>query len=118
MAIGEAYVELAKSHPAHCELMFRVDVVDPTDPDLVAAGRAAYGVLEDTVRALLADEGLDTDLDHATWLCWSAMQGLVTLEPKIALLKKAKGGADVSTRDLVRHFTQLILDGLRHAAPT
>lgn len=115
MAIGEAYVELAKSHRAHCELMFRVDVVDTADPDLVAAGRAAYGVLEDTVRALITDEGLDAELDHATWLCWSAMQGLVTLEPKIALLNKAKGGAEISTRELVRRFAQLILDGLRHA---
>jgi AcrR family transcriptional regulator len=114
-AIAEAYVELARSHRAHCELMFRVDVVDAADPELVAAGRAAYGVLEDAVRALIADEGLGVDLDHATWLCWSAMQGLVTLEPKIALINRAKGGADVSTRELVARFSQLILNGLRHA---
>jgi AcrR family transcriptional regulator len=115
MAIGEAYVALARSHPAHCELMFRVDIIDTTNPGLLAAGRAAYGVLEDAVARVIAAEGLDADLDRATWLCWSAMQGLVTLEPKIALLNRAKGGADVSTRELVRHFTQLIVDGLRHA---
>jgi len=115
MAIGEAYVELAKSHPAHCGLMFRVDIVDTHDPDLVAAGLAAYGVLEDAVRAVLMSEGLGAHLDDATWLCWSAMQGLVTIEPKLALLNRAKGGAEVSTRDLVRRFTELILDGLRHA---
>ena len=31
-AIGQAYVALGRSNHAHCEVMFRTDVVDPDDP--------------------------------------------------------------------------------------
>lgn len=116
-AIGVAYVELGKSHPAHCEVMFRADVVDQEDPDLQAAGGAAYTVLEDTVRAVIESEGLGADLDDAVWLCWSAMQGLVVLEPEIGRLSEKKGQDPVPTKDLVQRFTILIVEGLRGAKP-
>jgi AcrR family transcriptional regulator len=112
-AIGEAYVELARSHHAHLEVMFRTDVVDPADPELQRAGLQAYGVLEATVRTLIESDHLDVELDHAVWLCWSAMQGLVVLGPKLAMLNEIQGGADENTRDLVRRFTQIIVNGLR-----
>ena len=41
------------------------------------------------------------------------MQGLVVLEPKISSLNALKVGRPVSTADLVRRYTQLMLDGLR-----
>jgi AcrR family transcriptional regulator len=116
-AIGMAYVELAKSHRAHFELMFRLDLVDPEALELKVAGMRAYGVLEDNVRTLIEAEGLDVDLDDASWLCWSAMQGLVVLEPKIGLINAAKGGPQpLSTAELVRRFTALILGGMRAGA--
>jgi hypothetical protein len=78
----------------------------------------AYGVLEETVRGLVEAEGLDVDLDDAVWLCWSAMQGLVVLEPKIVVINASKGGSDdLATADIVRRFTALIVDGLRGRAP-
>ncbi len=112
-AIGEAYVRLARSHHAHCEVMFRTDVVDPDDVDLQTAGMLAYSVLEETVRSLIEHEHLDVDLDEATWLCWSAMQGLVALEPKLAIIARNRGQAAPSSRDLVSGFTSLIVAGLR-----
>ncbi len=115
-AIGEAYVELARSHHAHLEVMFRTDVVDPDDPELQRAGLQAYGVLEDTVRSLIEADHLDVELDHAVWLCWSAMQGLVVLGPKLAMLNEIKGGGDENAQDLARRFTQIIVNGLRAAA--
>ena len=51
----------------------------------------AYAVLEDTVRALIESEQLDVDLDDATWLCWSTMQGLVTLGPKLDVIADEQG---------------------------
>lgn len=114
-ALGRAYVDLARSHHAHCEVMFRTDVVDPDDVDLQTAGMTAYAVLEDTVRRLLETEQLSADLDHATWLCWSAMQGLVTLAPKLEIVAAGKGLPEPSTDDLVRRFTELIVAGLRNA---
>ncbi len=113
IALGEAYVSLARTNHAHCEVMFRVDVVDPDNPRLQEAGMRAYAVLEDTVRSLIDDEQLDADLDDATWLCWSAMQGLVTLGPKLELIARAKGRSEPSSNDLVREFARHIVAGLR-----
>ena len=113
IAIGEAYVRLARSNHAHCEVMFRVDVIDPDDPTLVEHGMQAYAVLEDTVRQLIESEQLGVDLDDATWLCWSTMQGLVTLGPKLDVIARAKERPDPSSTALVREFTALIVAGLR-----
>jgi hypothetical protein len=95
--------------------MFRTDVVDTDDPDFQATGLRAYGVLERVVRELLAAEQLDVPVDDAVWLCWSAMQGLVVLEPKISILNELKSGSPLSTSELVARFTRLILDGMRGA---
>jgi len=116
-AIGEAYVALARSNHAHCEVMFRMDVVDPDDATLQAAGMRSYGVLEDTVRSLIERDDLDVDLDEATWLCWSAMQGLVTLGPKLDVIAARRGTPERSSAELVRQFTTLIAAGLRGAPP-
>jgi len=113
LAIGEAYVTLARSNHAHCEVMFRVDLIDPDDPTLVTAGMRAYAVLEDTVRSLIETEHLDVDLDTATWLCWSAMQGLVTLGPKLDAITHHRGRPEPSSAHLVREFTRQIVAGLR-----
>lgn len=112
-SIGAAYVHLARSNHAHCEVMFRTDVVDPDDERLVEAGMRAYAVLEDTVRELIEGEGLTVDLDEATWFCWSTMQGLVTLGPKLEAIAAHKGWSDPSIDHLVRSFTELIVAGLR-----
>lgn len=112
-ALGEAYVRLARSHHAHCEVMFRTDVVDPDDERLQTAGMSAYGVLEDAIRALIDAEGLAVDLDEATWFCWSTMQGLVALGPKLEIIAEHKGRPDPSNADLVRRFTDLVVTALR-----
>jgi AcrR family transcriptional regulator len=112
-ALGEAYVGMARSHPAHCEVMFRTDLVDENDDGVTTCGLQAYGVLERTVRELIEAEQLDVGLDDATWLCWSAMQGLVVLEPKIKRLNALKGGPETSTADIVRRFTDLMVNGIR-----
>jgi len=112
-ALGKAYVRLARSNHAHCEVMFRTDVVDTEDPALQTAGMSAYGVLEETIGMLLDDEALDADLDDATWFCWSAMQGLVALEPKLDSISRARGGEGIVVDELVDRFTDLIVAGLR-----
>jgi AcrR family transcriptional regulator len=112
-ALGVAYVGLARSSPAHCEVMFRSDLIDEDDDGVMHCGLGAYGVLERTVQELIDAEQLSVAVDDATWLCWSAMQGLVVLERKIRMINSLKGGADTSTADLVRRFTNLMVDGLR-----
>lgn len=112
MAIGEAYVALARSHPAHCAVMFRDDLVDPDDEPLRMCGLDAYGVLERTVQRVIEHEQVDVDLDTVTWMCWSAMQGLVTLEDKFTTLRGLGGHDPISTRELVRRFTAIIVRGM------
>lgn len=114
-AIGEAYVALAIEHPAHCEVMFRTDVIDPDDATLREVGMRAYDVLRDTIAALVDAEDLDVDVDVASELCWATMQGLVVLEPKLSSIDALHGVEPPSVRERVRRLTTLMLDGLRHA---
>jgi AcrR family transcriptional regulator len=114
-AIGEAYVGLARSHPAHCEVMFRRDLIDGDDERLTECGLEAYAVLERTVQRLIDEEGLDIPLDDATWMCWSATQGLVVLEEKIGMINELHGGSPVSTSELMRRFTAMLVAGMRGA---
>lgn len=69
------------------------------------------------VRNLVGAEGLDTDVDAAVELCWATMQGLVVLEPKLALIDMREGRVALTTGDRVRRLTSLILNGIRHSAP-
>ncbi len=112
-AIGQAYVALARSNPAHCDVMFRMDVVDPEDQQLQLSGIRAYGVLEDTVRSILEAEGLDVSLDDAAWLLWSMVQGLVVLGPKLERICEVHDAPPVPADELVRRFTDMIVNGLR-----
>ncbi len=75
----------------------------------------AYGVLHGTVSGLIAAEGLDVDADVAAELCWATMQGLVVLQPKLALLDTLAGNDPVPVNERVRRLTTLMLDGIRHA---
>jgi AcrR family transcriptional regulator len=113
-AIGVAYVDLARSHPAHCAVMFRPDLIDSGDAELQAAGMAAYGVLEDTLKAIIDGEGLSVDPDDAVLLCWSAMQGLVVLEPKFEVIGRIRSNATPATNQLIGRFTDLIVAGMRN----
>ncbi len=56
---------------------------------------------------------LHVELDHATWMCWSTMQGLVQLEGKFDAINVVRGRERVSTRELIDRFTDLIVRGLR-----
>lgn len=114
-AIGEAYVGLARSHPAHCEVMFRRDLIDEDDQRLTECGLEAYAVLERTVQRLIDDEGLTIGVDDAAWMCWSATQGLVVLEDKISMINELRGGEPVPTGELMRRFTAMLVAGMRGA---
>ena len=81
-AVGDAYVALARSNAGHCAVMFRTDLVDTDDAHLQLCGMGAYAVIEGVVARLLESLQSTVELDHATWMCWSTMQGLVQLEPK------------------------------------
>ena len=112
VALGQTYFEFSTTHPAHCDVMFRPDVTDQADEQLAGAGMAAYALLDDTVRGLIESEELDVDPDVVTAMCWSSVQGLVVLGPKLTKACEARGATFVGP-ELVRQFTLISVNGLR-----
>ncbi len=111
--VGRAYVRIGVDHPAHCQVLFRDDVVDTADPAYRAAGDAAYAVLERAVDDVAEAVNPDLDRDRGAKLCWAAMQGLIVLHTSMANLD-AEAGRDPATLDeLVVDLTDLIIDGFR-----
>ena len=111
-AIGRGYVRVASEHPAHCEVMFRDDVLSAEDPVLADAGLAAYGVLEATVAAFAERCNPALVVTDAARLCWSAMQGLVELRSKFAHLDAAAGRPVASLDEHVDRFTAMMVNGM------
>ena len=113
VALGQAYVATGVDYPAHCQVMFRSDVIHDDDPHVQDAGLRAYGVLLDSVASLCAAERLDIDVDEAAKLCWASMQGLLVLHPSMVHLDVLAGREPVPRETLVVRFTELVIDGLR-----
>jgi AcrR family transcriptional regulator len=109
--IGRAYVRVGVKHPAHCEVMFRSDLIDATDRRVQEAGHRAYSVLESTVAQIAAEYNPALDISSAARLCWSMVQGLVQLQPTFAELDSTLGVASVDIEDRAERFTQLALMG-------
>lgn len=114
---GRAYVELGQAHPGHCAVMFRADLVDADDPDYRGWSGRSYGVLEEVLAELAERCNPDLDIELAARLCWSTMQGLVTLHPGIVGMAERHGMAPVGPiGDLAERFTVLLIDGLAPGA--
>lgn len=115
-AIGRGYVRVATEHPAHCEVMFRDDVIDTDDPSLADAGLAAYGVLEETVAAIAERCNPTLPVQDAARLCWSTMQGLVELQSKFRHMDTKLAHDPTSLDEHVDRFTDLIVNGMMPSA--
>lgn len=113
VALGQAYVATGGMYPAHCQVMFRHDLIDDEDEVLHLAGTRAHGVLVKTVDALCDAEGLSVDRDDAVKLCWASMQGLLVLYPSMSHLDEAAGVDEVSRDVLVTRFTHLMIEAFR-----
>lgn len=75
---GIAYVEFASAHPAHFEVMFRPDLLDPHDPPLVAARAHSRQALRDGVDDL-PPERRPVDVEDAALAAWSLAHGFASL---------------------------------------
>ena len=113
-AVGRGYVRVAIEHPAHCEVMFRDDVLSAADPALAEAGLAAYGVLEATVAAIADRYNTELPVQDVARLCWSTMQGLVGLQSKFVSLDSMLSRTPTSLDEHVDRFSDLIVNGLTH----
>lgn len=111
-AIGRGYVRVGVRHPAHCEVIFRDDVIDADDERVQIAGLRAYGLLESTIEDVAERYNPSIDVADAARLCWSMVQGLVQLQPKFARLDVTLGLEPIDIEDRAERFTTLILVGL------
>ena len=79
-AIGRGYVRFGVAHPAHFEVMFRLDALDPGNPAFVAASEAAYGLLTATVERCRASGRLrGASAEVVAVSAWSLVHGLSAL---------------------------------------
>jgi AcrR family transcriptional regulator len=79
-AIGRGYVRFAVDHPAHFEVMFRLDALDLDDQAFQAASEAAYSLLTSTIERCRAERRLgDLDPEMVTVSAWSLVHGLAAL---------------------------------------
>ena len=115
--IGRAYVRVATQFPAHCEVIFRSDVIDAENADYERVGLQAFGLLEATVQAIADAHNPGLPVTTAARLCWSAMQGLVELQPNLARLDELSGHDTLNIEGTAAAFTALLVSGLvRHPA--
>ena len=78
IAAALAYVRFALDHPGHYAVMFDRSLVNPDDPDLVAAENAAGIELAQGV-GTLKDQRAKADPDNAALAAWSLVHGFAML---------------------------------------
>ena len=82
LEVGVAYVRYAVAHAAHFAVMFRPDLVDDTDPELLRASAASAAMLYGPVESVAAVDGGDGD-DAARRIAgtaaWALVHGIATL---------------------------------------
>jgi len=78
-AMGRAYVRFAVDNPEHFAIMFRTELLDVTDPQLVRASDRAYDALIATTRAAQAGGFTRVDAQLAASAAWALVHGLAAL---------------------------------------
>jgi len=92
-AIGRGYVTFALENPAYFRLIFRSDSLDSDNPDLIAAGRAAFGVPVAAVGGYCgsADPMADPKLVPLVIGLWSIVHGFSELLLSGQLTRRGAG---------------------------
>jgi AcrR family transcriptional regulator len=89
-----AYVRFALEHPGHYAVMFDSSLVNPDDPELIAAQNAAGDELARGV-GTLTDPRAKTDPDGAALAAWSLVHGFSMLWLNRAIDTRGDPVADV-----------------------
>lgn len=79
-AVGRGYVRFALANPGRFEVMFRLDVLNASDPDFVAASDGAYSLLVSTISRCESEGFLrGRDPEVVAVAAWSMVHGLAAL---------------------------------------
>lgn len=107
-SIGRGYVRFAVSDPAQFEVMFRLDALDQTSPELNEASDMAFGLLVDTVERCKEEGRLgDRDETLVALAAWSIVHGLASLWISGQLQGRIP---DSDIEELARALSQLFVD--------
>ena len=80
LASGEAYVRFAVQQPGYFSIMFQTDLINPQDPEYVAARSISRDVLEQSVRDLMTQNDVSEQKINATVIAlWSQVHGFASL---------------------------------------
>ena len=117
-ALGRAYVQTAVDNAGYAAVMFRPDLVDSDDDQLLTTGLEAFGLLRATVAEVGDRYNPHLDVELACKLVWSSAQGLVTLHADFGQLDARRPDPQSATGPdelaaMVDGFAQLLLDGFR-----
>jgi AcrR family transcriptional regulator len=98
LEVGVAYVRYAVDHPGHFAVMFRPDLVDVDDPELVRASAASAAMLYGPVGSVAPVDGDDPARRIAATAAWALVHGIATLWLQGSL----RGGPDDDPENLTR----------------
>jgi AcrR family transcriptional regulator len=104
LEVGVAYVRYAVTHPGHFAVMFRPDLVDPENVELVRASSASAAMLYGPVDSV-ADVGGDEDARRvAGTAAWALVHGIATLWLQGSLRGGPSDDPEALTRAAARHL--------------
>jgi AcrR family transcriptional regulator len=93
-AQGRGYVQFAVTHPAHFEVMYRLDALNPADPGLVQARETIAGLLAAAIERCAAAGRLHGRPAGTVFIAaWSLAHGLAELGISGRLTERG-GGSD------------------------
>ena len=106
LEVGVAYVRYAVTHPGHFAVMFRPELVDRTDPELVRASTASAAMLYGPVDSVAKVEGDAERRRIAATAAWALVHGIATLWLQGSLRVDAgpMGDPETLTRAAARHL--------------
>ena len=79
LEVGVAYVRYAVAHPGHFAVMFRPDLVDPRDPELLRASAASAAMLYGPLDSVGGVDRDDVARRVAATAAWGLVHGIATL---------------------------------------
>jgi AcrR family transcriptional regulator len=103
LEVGVAYVGFAVTHRAYFEVMFRLELYRPDDPELVQARDQARALLYPPAAEAANTRDSDGDM-RAGVAAWSLVHGLATLWLNRNLPPQLGDDPEQITRDVARHL--------------
>lgn len=104
LEVGVAYVRFAVTHQAHFAVMFRPDIVDVADPELVNASAASAAMLYGPVGSVAPVDGDVTARRTAAIAAWGLVHGIATLWLQGSLRDGPIDDPEALTRAAARHL--------------